>query len=266
MNAVSAVEPLTVIQVMEGAVCRIELKRPKKLNALNLDALEHLLEALEMAQASKEVRVIVLTGIGRAFCVGADLQEAATFRGTAKENVLETHYRPIVERICGMPKPVVAAVNGVASGAGTALALAADVVLVAKSAAFKFPFSSLGLTPDAGSTWLLPKLIGEVRAKNLFMTAGTMTAEQAYAWGAATEIVEDDQLQNRANELARLLSKGAPLALAGIKSLVQASHLNDLGGQLKLEEATQARLLKTNDVMVGVMSFLSKTSPEFKGT
>jgi 2-(1,2-epoxy-1,2-dihydrophenyl)acetyl-CoA isomerase len=259
-------ESSTVKYIKNGAVCRIELNRASKLNALNLNTLERLLKCLHEARDSKEVRVLVLTGVGRAFCVGADLQEAVTFRGTPNESVLESHYRPIIQCMRGMPKPIVCAVNGIASGAGCALGLAADVILASKSTQFKFPFSNLGLIPDSGSTWLLTRLIGEVRAKNLFMTAGSMSAEQALAWGAVTEVVEDCDLQRRADDIAQQLSESAPLALSAIKSVVHASYQNDLSTQLRLEETTQEQLIKTNDVVAGFMGFMSQTTPSFSGT
>ena len=272
LNKANNVTPLTstdrshVVQQLDGAVLHIRLNRPERLNALNLATLSQLLEALQAAQADDAVRVIALSGMGRAFCTGADLEEAVALQGCGVEDVLEAHYRPLIEAMRHMPKPVVAAVHGVAAGAGCALAFAADIVLAAQRASFRFPFGGLGLVPDAGSTWVLPRLIGHARATHLLMTAGSFSAEQAWAWGAVAEVVPDDELPQRLQALTLELADMAPKAQAELKALLLASGSSGLDQQLRAEELAQAKLIKTRDAAAGVMAFLTKTKPQFAGT
>lgn len=253
-----------LLRQVDGGVLSLRLNRPRRLNALNRELLEELTEAFRNAKEDPSIRAVSLTGEGRAFCTGADLMEAASLRGQGAERILETHYRPLMMAIEALPQPLVVGLNGIAAGAGCALALSADIVLAAPDATYQFPFGKLGLVPDAGTTWFLPRRIGAARAQQLLMTNGVMTAEQALEWGAVAQVLASDELGHQLNELARRLAAGAPQATRALKKLLQASPAT-LEQQLCNEEVAQAQLLKTNDAVIGITAFLTKKTPKFTG-
>src|ERR1043165_3151401 len=210
---------------------RITLNRPERLNALNVEMAAALDAVLGEAAADKTCRAILLTGAGRGFCAGQDLTEIVGASPADLERLLE-HYHPLILKIRALPIPVVCAVNGVAAGAGANLALACDIVLVARSATFVQAFARIGLIPDCGGTWFLPRLIGTARARALSLLADPMPAERAAAWGMSWQSVPDDRLLPEAHTLAQRLAGQATIALALMKQALNAAESNTLETQL----------------------------------
>jgi 2-(1,2-epoxy-1,2-dihydrophenyl)acetyl-CoA isomerase len=257
---------------IDQGLALLTLQRPAKLNSLTepmheelraaFDAIEH---ALQGPQAP---RVLVITGAGRAFCAGQDLSERQRSAGQPPPDVgrsLRHNYNPLVARIAALPLPVIAAVNGVAAGSGANLALACDLVLAARSAVFIQSFSRVGLIPDCGGTWVLPRLVGIARAKGLTLLAEPLSAEQALQWGLIWQVVDDEQLMPAALALARRLAGQATRALALQKRAYCASLQNDLATQLELEAQLQVEAAGTADFREGVASFLQRREPVFGG-
>lgn len=246
----------------------ITLNRPDKLNAFNDDQHMVLYEALESAGMNPEIRAILLTGAGRAFCAGQDLGDrdpSKLAEGIDLGETIEKFYNPLIRLIRSLEKPVVCAVNGVAAGAGANIALACDVVLAAKSAKFIQAFSKIGLLPDSGGTWTMTRLLGEARAKGLMMTAMPLPAETAEAWGLIWRAVDDDALMREATQLAESFAAGPTVGLALTKMAVQAASNNSLDEQLELERDYQHRAGRTPDYAEGVSAFLQKRAPNFTG-
>ena len=256
-----------LVETVEG-VCHLTLNRPDKLNAFN-DALGALLaEALDRCAADDGIRAVLLSGAGRGFCAGQDLgdRDPATMSGPPDlGDTLERIYNPIVRRIRALEKPVVCAVNGVAAGAGANLALACDIVIAAKSARFFQAFAKIGLLPDSGGTWMLPRLIGEARAKALAMTAEPLGAETAAEWGLIWRAVDNDALLDEAAALAKGLAAGPTLAYGMIKRAIQAAADQPLDAHLDLERDLQRAAGRTPDYAEGVAAFLAKRPPQFRG-
>jgi 2-(1,2-epoxy-1,2-dihydrophenyl)acetyl-CoA isomerase len=251
-----------------GGVLKLTLNRPAKLNAFTPEMGAALAEALDAAQA-EDVRAVLLTGAGRAFCAGQDLGQRDPKRMAGPPDLgrtIETLYNPLVRRLRALEKPVVCAVNGVAAGAGANLALACDVVLAARSAKFVQAFSKLGLVPDSGGTWLLPRLIGEARAMALALTAEPLPAETAAAWGLIWKAVDDDALTGEAEALAARFAEGPTVGFALTKRAIQAAAANTLDAQLDLERDLQREAGRTPDYAEGVTAFLEKRAPQFRGT
>ncbi len=244
---------------------RITLNRPDRLNALTLEMGSALLAALAEAEADATCRAILLTGAGRGFCAGQDLT-AVTGDGALGLGPILEHYNRLIRRLRGLPMPVVCAVNGVAAGAGANLALACDIVLAARSASFIQAFSRIGLIPDCGGTWFLPRLVGPARARALAMTAEPLPAETAAQWGLIWRAVDDAQLPAEAHALAAALATQATQGLALTKRALDASEHNDLDRQLDLERDLQADAGRTPDYAEGVRAFLEKRAPNFTGT
>ncbi len=252
---------------IDGAVAVVTLNRPDKLNSFTWDMHQELKHALDQVEQAK-VRALVLTGAGRGFCAGQDLGDPR-FAGAERIDVgetLEQNFNPLIMRLRNMPFPVICAVNGVAAGAGTNLALACDIVLAARSARFIQAFARIGLLPDAGGTWLLVHLVGEARAKALAMLADPLPAEQAEAWGLIWRAIDDDRLMDEALSLGRRLAEGPTRALAFAKQAIHAAAANDLTTQLDLERDLQRELAATDDFREGVDAFLAKRKPVFRGT
>ena len=243
---------------------QITLNRPDRLNALLPEMADAISAALDEAQADKDCRAVLLTGAGRGFCAGQDLAAIAGADPDDIEDLLE-RYHPVIEKIRELPLPVVAAVNGVAAGAGCNLALACDIVIAARSASFDQAFARIGLVPDCGGTWFLPRLVGTARARALMMLAEPLPAATAAEWGMIWRVVEDDRLMDEAHALAARLASGATAALGLIKQALDESGENDLAGQLDLESDLQVEAAETPDHAEGVRAFLEKRPPVFTG-
>src|SRR3954466_7096452 len=228
----------SVLFSVEAGVATITLNRPEKLNALNPEMHEHLRSALERAAGDEAIRALLLTANGRGFCTGQDLSERDVRPGAPPIDLsvsLGNHYNPLVRRMRALPKPIVCAVNGVAAGAGANLALACDIVVAARSASFVQAFSKLGLVPDAGGTYFLPRLAGMARAMGLALLAETLSAEQAAHWGLIWKVVDDAQLAGEARALAETLAAGPTKGYGLTKRALLASATNTLDAQLDLE-------------------------------
>jgi 2-(1,2-epoxy-1,2-dihydrophenyl)acetyl-CoA isomerase len=249
----------------EDAVMRITLNRPEKLNAVTTDMLDAARRAFEEAAGDADTRVVVLSGAGRGFCAGQDLAEPGIAPGSDLGVVIERHYNPLVRAIRKLEKPVIARVNGVAAGAGANLAFACDLVIAAASAKFVESFARIGLLPDSGGTWMLPRLVGHARAVGLAMLGAPITAQQAYEWGAIWRVVDDTELDGACDELARNLAAAPTRGLGAMKLALSAGWTNDIEAQLQLERDVQRMLGATSDFREGVEAFTQKREPSFKG-
>lgn len=249
---------------VEDAVAMITFNRPDRLNALSAALLQELLQALETAEADDAVRAILIRANGRAFSSGADLKEGFE-TGMDTGTALRTNYHPVVEKIRALGKPVVAAVQGLAAGAGVSMALAADMVIAGKSGSFQQIFTNIGLVPDAGSTYLLPRLVGSARALGAALTGEAVPAEEAERWGMIWKVVEDAELDTAARELAATLAARPTRALGMAKNLLNAAPGNDLSTQLELEAETQVKAQNTADFAEALQAFLQKRKPKFTG-
>ena len=245
----------------------ITLNRPRYLNAFNEAMHQALRRALAEAEEDSDCRALLLTGAGAAFCAGQDLRERVTADGKTAVlgNALETYYNPLVRKLRALPIPVVAAVNGVAAGAGANIALACDIVLAARSATFLQAFARIGLVPDCGGTWILPRLIGPARARALALTAEPLSAEQGEAWGLIWKAHDDGELMAQAHGLCARFAAAPAVALALIKRLLDESWSNDLDTQLDLEREAQREASLSPDYTEGVQAFLQKRPPVFAG-
>lgn len=258
-------ETMLLVDRREGWV-RLTLNRPDRLNAFN-EALHHALAAaLDEAAADETCRAILLTGAGRGFCAGQDLSDRV---GGAQPPdlgaTLETFYNPLVRRIRALRKPVVCAVNGVAAGAGANLALACDIVLAAHSARFIQSFAKIGLVPDSGGTFSLPRLVGTARARGLALLGEPLPAEMAEAWGLIWKALPDEALMPEAERLAAHFATQPTLGLGLIKQALDASAGNTLDQQLDLERDLQREAGRSPDYREGVMAFMEKRAPRFSG-
>ena len=259
----------SVLVSVEAGVLRITLNRPEKLNALNPEMHGLLRAAFQRAADESSIRAVVLTGAGRGFCTGQDLAERDVSPGAPPIDLavsLGSHYNPLVRRMRALPKPIVCAVNGVAAGAGANLALACDIVIAARSASFVQAFSRLGLVPDAGGSYFLPRLVGTARAMGLALMAEKLDAEQAAQWGLIWKVVDDAELIPASRVLAEKLAKGATKSYGLLKKALYASPGNLLDAQLDLERDLQREAGLTDDYREGVTAFKEKREPRFKGT
>jgi len=251
-----------------AGVQRITLNRPDRLNAFTPAMVQALSGALAAAENDSAVRCVLVTGAGRGFCAGADLGEGGiSSRGPGADigATLEAHYNPMILRLRALAKPVVCAVNGVAAGAGANFALACDMVLAARSASFIQAFVRIGLVPDVGGSWFLPRLVGSARALGLAMTGGKLSAEEAERWGLIWKCVDDEQLAGEAGTLAASLAAGPTRTLALIKRQMQAAAGNTLAEQLQLERDLQREAGNSSDFREGVAAFLEKRAARFTG-
>lgn len=258
----------TVLVDLTQGVLRLTLNRPDRLNAFNEDMHLALRAGLERAHAESGVRAVLLTGAGRGFCAGQDLGNRDPRNWTEPPDLgqsIERFYNPNIRLIRSLDKPVVCAVNGVAAGAGANIALACDIVLAARSARFVEAFAKIGLVPDAGGSWMLPRLIGEARAKALALSAEALPAEKAEAWGLIWKAVDDALLLDEAQALAVRLAAGPTRGLGLTKRAIQAAATNDLDAQLDLERDLQREAGRTDDYAEGVLAFLEKRTPQFNG-
>ena len=255
-----------VLVALEAGVLRVTLNRPEKLNAFNPAVHKGLADAMTRAESEAAIRCVLITGAGRGFCAGQDLGErdmkaAAIDLGAG----LETWYNPLVRRMRALPKPIVCAVNGVAAGAGANFALACDIVLAARCASFIQAFVKIGLVPDCGGSYFLPRLAGMQRAMALAMTGDRLSAEDAERWGLIWKCVDDANLKQESEKLSRALAQGPTKSLGLIKQAMYGSANNDLAAQLDLERDLQREIGKGEDYREGVAAFLEKRAPQFKG-
>lgn len=253
----------TLLYAVEDGVATITLNRPDRMNSLNAAMRVELIDAL--TRAPHESRVIVLTGAGRGFCAGQDLTDTGRIEDLNLHRVLTEEYEPLLKLVSGAPVPVVAAVNGVAAGAGANLALAADMVIAAHSASFIEAFARIGLIPDAGGTYWLPRLAGMARATGMCLLAEPVPARRAAEWGLIWEAVEDDRLAERVGELAGRLARGPTVAYRLLKQALRRSMANDLDAQLALEASLQAEAGRTHDFLEGIAAFLEKRPARYEG-
>ena len=255
-----------LIERVDAGVMILTLNRPERLNALNIALVEALLAALERA-AESGCRAVVITGAGRGFCAGADLSTRAFAPGEARPDLgqsLEKGLNPLIRAIRNLPKPVVCAVNGPAAGAGANIALACDIVLAAKSAHFLQAFARIGLIPDAGGTFHLPRLVGEARARALMMLAEPIGAEKAEAWGMIYRAVDDEDLMGEARTIAERLAAGPTHTFGLIKRALAASSGASLDTQLDLERDLQREAGGRDEYVEGVRAFLEKRPADFR--
>lgn len=262
----------TILYAEDAGVAAVTLNRPEKLNSFTEEMhgeLRHVLDRVRAAIPEGRVRCMILTGAGRAFCAGQDLGErAVTMRTGAAPDLSQTlsaHYNPLILGLRALEIPVIAAVNGVAAGAGANFALAADIVLAARSASFLQAFARIGLIPDAGGTYFLPRLVGAARAMGLALLAEPLPAERAADWGLIWKTVDDAALIEEAHALALKLAAGPTAGYARIKKALGASPGNFLEAQLALEAELQRECGRSADYREGVAAFLEKRAPRFAG-
>ncbi|MBP7167917.1 MAG: 2-(1,2-epoxy-1,2-dihydrophenyl)acetyl-CoA isomerase [Bacteroidia bacterium] len=255
----------SILSSTQGGVRLLTLNRPDKFNSFNREMALLLQKELDAAAADKSVRAVLLTGEGKAFCAGQDLSEAIDVNGPGIQTIVREHYNPVLEKIRNLEKPVVAAVNGVAAGAGANIALACDVVIAAESSSFIQAFSKIGLVPDSGGTFFLPRLIGFQRASALMMLGDKVSAAEALAMGMLYKVVADDQLKEASLKLATQLSEMPTRGIAYTKMLLNGAMNNSFTEQLSMEEKYQALAGETYDYKEGVNAFLEKRKPVFKG-
>ena len=251
-----------------GGIARLTLNRPDRLNSFNDAMHAEVRDVLARVKADASVRVLLLTGAGRGFCAGQDLGDRAVAPGDAPVDLgasIERNYKPLVLGLRALPLPVVCAVNGVAAGAGANLALACDLVIAAKSASFIQAFCKLGLVPDSGGTYFLPRLVGHARALGLSLLGDKLTAEQAAQWGLIWQCVEDTELPAVTEKLLAHFAQAPTRGLAAIKEALQASASNTLPAQLDVERDLQRDLGNGDDYREGVAAFAAKRPPHFKG-
>ncbi len=253
---------------IEGGVARLTLNRPDRLNSFNDAMHAEVRDALGRVRDDSSARVLLLTGAGRGFCAGQDLSDRAVAAGDAPVDLgasIERNYKPLVLALRSLPMPVICAVNGVAAGAGANLAFACDLVIAAKSASFIEAFAKLGLIPDTGGTYFLPRLAGTARAMGIALLGEKISAEQAAAWGLIWQCVEDAELAATADRLAAHFAQAPTRGLARTKQALYASAGNTLEAQLDLERDFMRELGASDDYREGVAAFMAKRPPNFSG-
>jgi 2-(1,2-epoxy-1,2-dihydrophenyl)acetyl-CoA isomerase len=248
----------------EGGIARLTLNRPDRLNSFTVQMHEEVADALGQLG---DARVLVLTGAGRGFCAGQDLNDRAVAPGESVDlgHSVETYYNPLIRRLTSLPMPVIARVNGVAAGAGANIALACDIVIAAKSAKFIQSFASIGLIPDSGGTWVLPRLVGQARALGLALTAEPLAAEKAAEWGLIWRAVNDDALDTEVDALAARFAAAPTRGLAAIKRMIRESWGHSLEEELILQRDAMRELGMSDDYKEGVAAFMEKRAPNFTG-
>lgn len=257
-----------VTYAVSDGVATITLDRPEAMNSLNLATKEALRDAVVRAAEDESVRCVVLTGTGRAFCVGQDLKEHIELLAEGSDHLFRTvpeHYNPTVTALATMNKPVIAAVNGVAAGAGASLAFACDFQIITESAGFNLAFTGVALSCDTGASWTLPRLVGRAKAIELLYFPRTIPAHEALDLGLATKVVDSDELQHEAAELARRLAAGPTVAFGAVRRSVGYSAGHDLESSLVFEAEMMAATGRTNDHAMAVRAFVAKDKPVFEG-
>ncbi len=255
---------LITTTITEG-VATITFNRPDKFNSFNRPMALELIEALQAAQHNDDVRSIVLTGEGKAFCAGQDLAEALDPNGPGIRTIVEEHYNPIIRLIRKIEKPVLAAVNGVAAGAGANIALACDIIYMSASASYIQAFSKIGLIPDSGGTYTLPRLVGPHLAAALMMTGDKLGATEAHRLGLAYKVFEDDVFKAEVHKCALVLAAMPTTALGLTKRLLNKTYDHSFNEQLDMERDLQVEATHTHDYKEGVSAFLEKRKPVFNG-
>ncbi|MBA3877375.1 MAG: enoyl-CoA hydratase [Anaerolinea sp.] len=250
---------------VEGPVATITLNRPSALNALTIPMKEHLLDVLGRVGADRAVRAVVLTGAGRAFCAGQDLRERLEPGAPPLGEELALRYNPIVRALRTIPQPVIAAVNGVAAGAGASIAFACDLRIAAESASFVLAFGRIGLVPDSGATWTLPRLVGAGRAAEIALLGDPVSAADALRIGLVSRVVRGEELAAEAAAMAVRLAAGAPLAMTLTKRALGATFERDLDAALAAEAEAQERAGSSRDHAEGLAAFIEKRAPRFTG-
>lgn len=258
----------TILFEVSGGVARLTLNRPDRLNSFNVQMHGEVRDALAQLKGNSEARVLVFTGAGRGFCAGQDLGDRAVApggQGVDLGDSIENYYKPLVLALRNLPMPVIGAINGVAAGAGANLALACDLIIAAKSASFVQAFSKLGLVPDSGGTWFLPRLVGNARAMGLALLGDKLPAEQAAQWGLIWRCVEDAEFKNTVDQLATQLAAAPTQGLARTKQAIYESWSHTLEQQLDQERDFQRELGRSQDYAEGVAAFTEKRTPKFTG-
>jgi 2-(1,2-epoxy-1,2-dihydrophenyl)acetyl-CoA isomerase len=254
----------TILFSNDAGIARLTLNRPERLNSFTVQMHEEVADALGKLEGT---RVLVLTGAGRGFCAGQDLNDRAVAPGQSVDlgESVEKRYNPLIRTLTSLPFPVIARVNGVAAGAGANIALACDMVVAAKSAKFIQSFASIGLIPDSGGTWVLPRLVGQARALGLALTAEPLTAEKAAEWGLIWKAVDDDALDSEVDALAAKFASAPTRGLAKIKQMIRGSWEHSLGEELVLQRDAMRELGYSDDYREGVAAFMEKRKPNFSG-
>jgi 2-(1,2-epoxy-1,2-dihydrophenyl)acetyl-CoA isomerase len=258
----------TILFERAAGVARLTLNRPERLNSFNVEMHEEVAAALASLKEDASCRVLILTGAGRGFCAGQDLSDravASTGEAVDLGASIEKYYKPLVLALQNLPVPVIAAVNGVAAGAGANIALGCDLVIATRSASFIQSFSKLGLVPDSGGTWLLPRLVGRARALGLALLADKLSAEEAAAWGLIWRCVPDEAFTATVDELAQRLAAAPTRGLVRIKQAINSSAERSLAAQLDIERDYQRELGRSRDYAEGVAAFTEKRTPQFTG-
>lgn len=256
---------MEILTQIEKGVCYLTLNRPEVFNSFNRAMALALQAELSKANQDPEVRAVVLTGEGKAFCAGQDLAEATSDQGPSLQAIVRDHYNPIIKAIRELEKPVIAAVNGVAAGAGANIALACDITIAKKSASFIQAFSKIGLIPDSGGTFFLPRLIGSQKALALMMTGDKVMAEEAEQMNLIYKVIDDEQFLVFTKEFAEKMAQMPTKGLALTKKAINQSFTHSLDEQLSLEEKLQVEAGSTADFKEGVQAFLEKRKPVFTG-
>lgn len=259
-------EPTILLAVANG-VARITLNRPDKLNSFNRTMHTELRAAIAKIAGDPEIRAVILGGAGRGFCAGQDLADLSFEPGNSTDlgQVVDQLFNPLVRSIQALRKPVIARIQGIAAGAGANLALACDLVIASRSASFLQAFVNIGLLPDSGGTFFLPRKVGSARAMGLAMLGEKLPAERAETWGLIWKCVDDDQLDGEVDKLAARLAAMPTMAIAAAKQAIHAAQNQTLDASLDLERDLQATLSASHDYLEGVRAFLQKRAPQFKG-
>jgi len=259
----------TILYEMNGGIAKITLSRPERLNSFNEDMHKALAAALDKVDADNSARVILLTGAGRGFCAGQDLGDRNVAPGAERPDLgqtIGTFYNPLIRRLAASDIPTVCAVNGVAAGAGANIALACDIVIAASTAKFVEVFANIGLLPDSGGTYHLPRHIGQARALGLSLLAEPILAKKAKKWGLIWDVCAPDDLSEKSMDIAKALAAKPKIGLALNRKAIRASFNNTLDEQLELERSSMRAAGRSDDYAEGVRAFMEKRKPKFTGT